>query len=144
MRRWKQRWAVTAGLGALLLVLVVSPWPRTQPDHFPREQFNRIQRGMTLAEVTAIPGPSGDHTTVPERVPARPVTGVAWAGSEAERRELPYEAWLDDSACIWVGFDQSDKVVYAYYYENSGRQRGILTILLERLNRRFWDWFIIE
>jgi hypothetical protein len=135
---------VLVGLVVLPVVLAVAPWPRTQPDHFPREKFDRIQRGMTRAEVTAILGPPVNCTTVPMSVPAGGATGVAWSGTEAERSELPYGAWLDDSTCIWVGFDQSDKVVYADYYENSGRQRGILPILLERLERQFWKWFFLE
>ncbi len=95
---------------------------------------------MTLEEVEALLGPPGDYTTVPVALPEPRVVGVAWSGTDAEMRELPYHAWLDDSAAIWVGFDASGGVVYADYFDNIGRQQGILRILYRRLENRFWKW----
>jgi hypothetical protein len=128
-------------LGGLIIASAALPWPRTRAGQFTREKFDHIQRGMTSDEVKAILGPPADYTTVPFFVPGEGITGVAWTGSETERRELPYDRWFDDSACIWVGYDYSDNVVYAHYYDNLGRQRGILSILLDGFKDQLERWY---
>jgi hypothetical protein len=139
MRGHRLRW-VLATLTAAFVVLAVAPWPRTQADRFPREKFDRIQRSMPLADVNAILGPPGDYTTVPPALSEPRVVGVAWTGDSSKRNELPYHAWLDDSAAIWVGFEDAGGVAYAEYFENVGRQRGILLNLLGWLKERCRSW----
>src|SRR5262245_4420095 len=63
MRKWRVIGALLvpalllAGIGAFLL------WPRASPGR--AKNFSRIQLGMSLAEVEAVFGPPGDHTTEP-------------------------------------------------------------------------------
>ncbi len=61
MRRHKWKLLAVAGL-ALASVAAFALWPR--PNRFTREDYDRIHKGMTRAEVEAILGPPGDYTTL--------------------------------------------------------------------------------
>jgi hypothetical protein len=133
------RWALVT-LVVVFVVLAVALWTRIQADRFPREKFDRIQRGMPVADLTAILGPPGDYTTIPLALAEPRVVGVAYVGDRSKRGELPYRAWLDDSAAIWVGLNDAGGVAYAEYFENVGRRGGILFTLFTRLKKLSRSW----
>jgi hypothetical protein len=85
------RVAVLVAVGAFIL------WPR--PDRATQENFNRIQPGMSRAEVEAILGPPGDYRS-------------GYTHDYETRASLP-----DD--LIW----ETDHVIIVVYFKASGRVR---------------------
>jgi hypothetical protein len=62
----KHKWKLL-GAVALVLIVVVVFAARSRPDRVTRENYRRIQRGMSRAEVEAILGPPGDYRTGPSQ-----------------------------------------------------------------------------
>jgi hypothetical protein len=100
-----------AGLVALAIAIWVL-WPRTAIN---RENFEKIHRGMAVAEVEAIlGGPPGDYGS----------------GSEAPYNDLfipsgnrliAGEEWIGPEAVITVAFDQTGRVRNTQILERGGR-----------------------
>lgn len=65
-----------------------------------RENFARIQKGMTLAEVQTILGGSGEEDSSPAGMT---ISGAGVAGSSKESKEKTY-VWKDGNATIIVTF----------------------------------------
>jgi hypothetical protein len=92
--RWRR---LLLGLGAVVLVGVAGLWLTS------RANYNRIDRGMTLAEVEVILGSPGMHIN---RGPEHPKAGdyvfcSLWSGQEMD---------------VWVFFDSHYRVVRSECY----------------------------
>jgi hypothetical protein len=154
-----------AGL-AVLAVGVVVLWPRT--DRITRENYDRIQPGMTRAEVEAILGPPGDYRTglgETYGLYARPgpaqwdidsldndlslpswpfVSLLPWepdSGQPDPDAELGKTVtWLGDSVRLEIIVDRSDHVRRSFIY-NRRMTQGTLDNLLWRAKREWHCWF---
>jgi hypothetical protein len=82
---------------------VLWPWPRVS-----RARYDRIQLGMSRAQVDALLGAPGDYTTGRTCVSAR--AEPAWAGAPEAWIGAATEAWSGDEGTIWVAFDASGRV----------------------------------
>ena len=101
-RKKKLLWAgIAAGLAVALYFLVRPAAPK---HNFDRASFEKINKGMTLAEVEAILGaPAGDYTT-------RPTTSdfdVGWGPGEKE--------WVSNEGAISAWFDPECRILFASF-----------------------------
>jgi hypothetical protein len=88
--------AMLALLAAVAFVALVT-WPRS--DRATQENFNRIRRGMSRAEVEAILGPPGDYRS-------------------GETHDFVTRGWLPGDL-IW----ETDHVIIIVHFHESGRVR---------------------
>jgi hypothetical protein len=142
MRRRKLRWV--AGLAVLLAVGALVLWPRA--ERITAAIFHRIQAGMSLAEVEAILGPPGDHSTVPEDYgsltkftkytqDSDTVVEESWGSGRTA------EEWEFDRARVWVLFDASGKVAGAQITPVRRIECDPIDSLLWRAKRQWRRWF---
>jgi hypothetical protein len=101
-RKKKLLWTgIAAGLAVALYFLVRPPAPK---HNFDRTSFEKINKGMTLAEVEAIlGGPPGDYTTRPTISEC----DVGWGPGEKE--------WVSDEGAISVWFDPEGRILGASF-----------------------------
>src|ERR1700722_8910984 len=66
MRSRKLRWMLV-GLVALIAAGAFVLWPENRLDRVTRENYERLHKGMSQADVDAILGPPGDYRTGPTR-----------------------------------------------------------------------------
>jgi hypothetical protein len=132
---------------AVVLVVVVAVgvfvlWPRT--DRIIRENFDRIQPGMSLAEVEVILGPPGDYTTGPidpwhVSVQRRwSADEVKWLANEEERNA---PIWTTDTAAAQVYFGPSGEAVDAIYIAWTKQAQGPVDYLLWRAERIWYHFY---
>jgi hypothetical protein len=144
-RRRLRLWLLVAvGLAVVAVMYLLPPlflWWNTDPEpgaNITRANFRRIKPGMTLAEVSAILGPPGDHTTMETESDKSDPT--QWddnfvADDVQIARTL---IWSTDSASVAVGFDQSDKVSAGIYFAERPSTESIFIQLRKRF-QRFWN-----
>ncbi len=108
MRRRTLRWVVATlalALAGAIAFLLLRPEP---PARFTREMFDRIQAGMTRADVEALLGRPGDYTT-------GPVEAAPGFRSMVVLQKPPLTAlvldWRDNAGGISVAFDASGRPV---------------------------------
>lgn len=90
---------------ALLLALGWLFWPAAPQTTITWENVQRIQKGWTRAEVEALIGPLRDESK----------EGRGYFLMQCEDPQNPSTSeglWKSDEACIWLGFDRQDKVVW--------------------------------
>jgi len=119
-------------------------WPRA--ERITPATFHRIRAGISLAEVEAILGPPGDHSTVPEDYGsvtkytaytkgAQTVVEESWGSGESA------EEWEFDRARIRVLFDTSGKVAGARITPIRRIEFGPFDSLRWRVKRQWHKWF---
>ncbi len=86
MRRRKLRWLAAAGVLALLMICALVLWPWS--DRVTPENFDRIEAGMTLADLCELLGPPGDYRSGPTVAidPRRRFQGADQVGDYVNRR----------------------------------------------------------
>jgi hypothetical protein len=163
MRRWTLLVAL-AGLAVVVAAGVVVLWPRA--DRVTRANYERIQIGMTRADVEAILGPPGDYRTghgeagvnclgehgavldmqnmswVPDDPDDLDSTLPKWSRNLANHSEDPrlWASWSTDSFEIVTRFDYSGGVADLWGYPRRTTQ-GPVANLLWRAKRQWRQWF---
>ena len=101
-RKKKLLWTgIAAGLTVALYFLVR---PAAPGHNFDRASFEKINKGMTLAEVEAILGaPAGDYTT-------RPTISECDVGLGPGEKE-----WVSDEGAISVWFDPDGRILFTSF-----------------------------
>jgi hypothetical protein len=134
--------------GALSLLLGLCAYlalPSAPPARFTRVKFDRIQKGMTRADVEALLGHPGDYTTGPVvgswsvhvvlDAPPDPYKGLVSLRVPIPATVLGL-SWEDDGGWITVGFDASGKAVvktFGDYRRDNPGPLGWLRWLWQRL-----------
>jgi hypothetical protein len=107
-------------------VVVLSP----RSSRVTRENYLRIQPGMTRAEVKAILGPPGDYTSGPVASPhgskADPVTAATVLGVSLDSGNC----WADDAGFVVVLFDNQGRVETAVFEPYIRERQGQFDDLL--------------
>lgn len=138
MRR-RHRWAAA---GALAVLALGAPllWPR--PGRITRENFDRIQEGMSAAEAEAILGPLGIYFTGPVEYDLDNIDSFMKGLNEPLRTgEFGHsECWNSDAATIVLRFD-AGKVARKLYVSSRRADRGLFDDLLWRVKLRWRRWF---
>jgi hypothetical protein len=140
MRRRKL--IVAVGLVVLVAVAAFVAWPR--PQRITRENFDRIQDGMSRAEVEAILGPPGDYRTGPTLYTLETFTGTLMDFG-SQRRSLadeggPAMCWVSDTCSIDIDLDQ--KGVFSASFACAVKMKHtLLGNLLWRAKRQWRKWF---
>jgi hypothetical protein len=140
MRRRRLRWMLTlAGLAVVVAVGVVVLWPRA--DLVTLENFQRLRCGMTEAEVEAILGPSGDHTSGDTEPDLEHQKWQYLTPPESYGRQEALKGWIADRACIGVGFDSAGNVGSAFCIPMRNIDHGPIGNLLWLAKRQWHCWF---
>jgi hypothetical protein len=123
-----------AGLAVVVAAVVVVLWPRPA-SRITRENFWRIKKGMTWAEVTAILGPPGFYTTGDTQLdPTVPPDLADRFGSDNGAK--PPDMWQSDTAWVFVWRDESDLVV-----KGTCEPRRPATSIARQWERMWHRWF---
>jgi hypothetical protein len=125
-----RKWVVVFLAVALLLVGVLQPL--VMPRHCPvnRVAFERIEVGMTEAEVHALlGGPPGDYRT-------RPGPDPGWFDNRT-MQVLRDEQWFGDEGSVVVLFDRHEPnpVVFVSWFDEPAYSPGLLELARWRLER---------
>jgi hypothetical protein len=143
---------VVVGL-ALAGATAFAMWPRS--NRITKENLNRIQPGMSLAEVQAILGPPGDYRTGPTRTH---IWGYHPEDTNMDtdtddplmlrldemlfgRLDERLGKWESDTGVAVVKCDESGHSLVYIYYASKNVEQGPLDNLLWRVNRRWRKWF---
>src|SRR6516164_3764614 len=103
-----------AGLAVLVAAWVVVLWPRN--DRVKRENYDRIQIGISRADVEAILGPPGDYsTTQMAYLLEDPWPVESWPSDN----RVVVEEWCYDKASIDVAFTPTGTVMRARFWTGS-------------------------
>jgi hypothetical protein len=142
--------ALLLAAGALIL------WPRSQTSRVTRENFARIQQGMSRHDVEAILGPPGDYRTGQTALilPLNSHGGFngrltpAQIAYDAETADLfpgffddgcTFELWQCDDAVIWICYDKDG--VSMWDFAPIVRVRGgLLADICWQLERMWHRW----
>jgi len=124
MRKW------VVGFLALALLLVGVLMPLVVPRHCPvnRRAFERVEVGMTQAEVQAIlGGPPGDYRTRPGPAPCCFHNSTFWHD----------EQWFGDEGNVVVLYDRRkpNPVVHLSWTDEPAYSSGLLELARWRLER---------
>jgi hypothetical protein len=134
MRRRKLRWLLLlVGLAVVVAVGAFALWPRK--DRITRENFDRIQNGMSLAEVEAILGPPGDHRTRPTTYEPHFLEPPRLADRVASQPAVDIKKWQGDAGDVEVVFSNGKRS--AAFYATDPVNQGPLDNLLWRA-KRLW------
>jgi hypothetical protein len=103
----RRRWFIVGGVVLLAVVTVVGQViPRPRRPQVSREDFSRIEKGMSREEVEAIiGGPPGDYTT---RYYFPPPLGSHY---------IRWQTWVGDGGMILVRFDEMGRVYGTEHFE---------------------------
>jgi hypothetical protein len=112
-RRWV-RWEVAAALvlwaaGALFIAL------RPQPPGVTRANYERINAGMTLAEVEAVLGPGAHHP--PNEIDKIVIATIVLIAVEPHTPDGETKLWFGSKCGIAVRFDAGKHVVAKEQHE---------------------------
>jgi hypothetical protein len=139
MRRRKLLVALAA-LAVVIAAGVVVPGPSPEPSLVTRENFDRIQVGMSRAEVEAILGPPGDYRTGP--VQGVLVWDLILDGTIWHDQCTNGSAWVGDTGWVRVEFNNGDGTVWASeFFESKRIAQHPLDNLLWRAKRQWHRWF---
>jgi hypothetical protein len=118
LKRWPVLLALLVAFGALAVALVYLPFG----SRVTRENCERIQEGMTEAEVRAILGKPWGYSLLDPDGPSFP---EAWDlflrlgdATDQSRKEVPHElwrkvdAWIGSKLIVFVCFDADSRVTY--------------------------------
>jgi hypothetical protein len=132
MRSWRLLLAL-AGL-ALVAAGTFVLWPRA--NHITRENFDRIEKGMSRVQVESILGLPGDYRTGPTEIAwileYDPITGkTLWDD----------RCWCADTLLIIVDFDESGSAYRYWCFDERRSLQSPLENFLWRANRHWRRWF---
>jgi hypothetical protein len=130
-----------AGLAVLVAVGAFVLWPR--PDRITEENYQRIQEGMSRAEVEAILGPPGDHRTGATYTYPQIGTGVFSA------KDLffvfatgpAWPVWKGDAVEIQIQLNDSGHATHKGRLTAHRIEQTPLDNLLWRAKRQWRKWF---
>ncbi len=128
-------------LAALAVASTRVLWP--QRDRVTQENIDRIQAGMSRAEVEAILGPLGDHRTGPTKRRRLEILtrGYEWPpGVTPISNRTSREQWAGDRGDCWVDFGPSG-VIHTAFEPVDRIQQSPLENLLWRVRRQWKRWF---
>jgi hypothetical protein len=118
-----------AGLAVAVAGAAVVPWPRQ--NRITRENFERIEQGMSRSQVESILGLPGDYRTGPS------------AYVEVLPDYIPTRMeWWTDTLVIIIEFDEAG-LAYEYHRLRLGGtvQQSPVTNYIWRLKRQWHRWF---
>jgi hypothetical protein len=140
MRRRKLLVALAA-LSVVVAAGTVVLWPR--PERITRENYRRIRVGMTFAEVEAILGPPGDHTSGPTETndPTWFAVTDSFGEPDAILSASTLMEWSSDTIHIWVAFGFEGTVTAAMPSIKNRITQSPLDNLLWRAKRQWHRWF---
>jgi hypothetical protein len=121
---------------SLAVLAVVAARPILLPPTNPRiteANFERIERGMTLANVEALLGPPGDYRTGPTQPSPRILSGRSW-GPWWTYEGVSQQHWEGDGARITVWLDPDGRVLESLAFPMEPEPVGLLALLRWR-----WD-----
>jgi outer membrane protein assembly factor BamE (lipoprotein component of BamABCDE complex) len=128
MRRRKLL-VVLAGLAVVVVVGTVVLWPRA--NRITRENFDRIEQGMSRSQVESILGLPGDYRTAPS------------AYAEVLPEYIPTRMeWWTDTLLIIIDFDAAG-LAYEYHSLRLGGtvQQSPVANFIWRVKRQWHRWF---
>jgi hypothetical protein len=133
---------LVSALAVLAVLLAVGTFViLSRPGRITAENYARIRIGMTRAEVEAILGSPGDHSTVPLVNEERWLSQLEYT---IPRRGQMYAAWLGNTAWIEVEYDLStpEPIVRGCRIESiQPATHSVLEKLFQRAERRWRRWF---
>jgi hypothetical protein len=131
VRKRKLRWVAVV---LLIAAGAFVAWP--PPPRVTRENFDRLQEGMTPAEAKAILGPPGDYTTGPcFEHPFGP-------GGHSGDLTLPYHLlWTTDTLYVHVCYGDAGKVAGLAWGIPHRQEQSPLENLVWRAKRQWRKWF---
>jgi hypothetical protein len=130
---------LAVGMVALVGVGAFAFWP--VPQRITRKNFDRIEIGMSRAEVEVIVGPPGDYTTGPTHLANIGRRLVISFGDDGQLLSLDIAGWIADSAIICVGFNRSGVVEWKNLDDNSRLPQSEFDSVLWRAKRQWRKWF---
>jgi hypothetical protein len=141
MRRRKLLVAL-AGLAVVGAAGIVVLWPRSV-SRITQENCDRVQVGMSRADVEAILGPPGDYTTGPVAFGGRVYSSWKLDGTRQFQNEIngPRYDYLTDSAWLAVTFDDAGQVNARGIESWTKVNQGPFDNLLWRAKRQWHRWF---
>jgi hypothetical protein len=98
----------TGAVLCLVAIAIIGIWiaiPKPGVNGINRQNFRKIQVGMSLDEVTALMGCPLNY--------AGPILVISKSGPDesiGDTTKPGSQAWLSDSGCIIVGLDENDRV----------------------------------
>jgi hypothetical protein len=150
----KQKLLVVAAV-ALVAFFVFMLWP--QSSRITYEGFNRIEGGMSRADVKSILGPPGDFRTRPTRGASVTVGGVSMSPLAVEKYDDLHtfdraealeaqitettEEWWSDSVFISVLYSRAGSVVQASCWNLDSPKQSPFDNLVWRAERQWRKWF---
>ena len=136
-KRW--RWLLALA-GLVVLVAGASVlWPRA--DRITQENFDRINDGMSQAEVEAILGPPGDFRTLPP-APVDATHQLPIDTTDPTDESIHEVRWFGDKGWIVVGFTNNDQVTSVASFDAASEiPNGHLDNLLWQAKRQWRRWF---
>jgi hypothetical protein len=140
MRR-RRLLAALVGLAVVVTAGMFVLWPRLEPpSRITRENSDRIQVGMSRAEVEAILGPPGDYRNGPTNPVILGDLGEGtWPWS---RPNTTCAEWVGDTGWLCVEFNNGDGTMRAGdFLERKRIAQHPLDNLLWRLKRQWHRWF---
>jgi hypothetical protein len=114
-----------------------------------RENFNRIEQGMTFDQVGAILGSRGEHDFL-KSSDLEPGEAVSWKKPRADGRPLPVirrDFWVSEKNVISVEFDKSGGAVAKSFKARNPNRPSDFSLRIERTwqelrEKRPWrNWF---
>jgi hypothetical protein len=142
MRRRKLLVAL-AGLAVVVAAGAVALWPRTDPaSRIMQRNFERIKPGMTMAEVSAMPGPPGDY-----KAPESPVEFHTGDGPTFGNMMTPIdgpkrvEIWENGTAFVTVEVDSSDTVRWGTFDPQYVPNDSVVNRSIAWAKRQWHRWF---
>jgi hypothetical protein len=144
VRRHKLLAATAVGLAVLVAAGAFVLWPRA--DRITRENFNRIHKWMSRAEVEAILGAPGDHTTRPVvPVDIAPLLEAPFFSTTGKRTSDQRAEWCGDCGLALVQFTDSGRVDAMGFCEmRPTADQSALDKFLWRAKRQWQKWFSAE
>jgi hypothetical protein len=137
MRRRKLL-VMLAGMAVVATAGAVAPW--SQPDRITRENFARLNTGMSRAEVEAILGPPGDYTTSPLGDMGEAIDHDAETG-ERDAPGVDGLVWVADAGIIEINFDRAGQACRTVFAPLTPPKQSRLDNLLWRARRQWRRWF---
>jgi hypothetical protein len=135
MRRRKLLVALAA-LAVVVAAGVVVLWP----SRLTRENYDRIQNGMSRTEVEAVLGPEGDYRTMPTKFVYLTQWYTGLGNFVVDDDYTPDGLWESDAGNICVIYRQG-RVTAKAFVMTSRLDQSYLDNLLWRAQRQWHRWF---